>query len=145
MSNEQALAEFEASTREWVKENFPTTLAGSAMGLEGEAEASTKADFEVWRQRLAEKGWGAPTWPAQYGGAGLSHPEAKIISQEMAKLGAFNPIPLLAGMGVTMVGPTILEYGTDDQKERHLKHIASGEVRWCLGLSEPGAGSDLAS
>jgi len=145
MSNEQALAEFEASTREWVTENFPTTLAGSAMGLEGEAEASTKADFEVWRQRLAEKGWGAPTWPVQYGGAGLSHPEAKIISQEMAKLGAFNPIPLLAGMGVTMVGPTILEYGTDDQKERHLKHIASGEVRWCLGLSEPGAGSDLAS
>ena len=145
MSNKQALAEFEASTRDWVKGNFPATLAGSAMGLEGEADESTKADFELWRQRLAEKGWGAPTWPAEYGGAGLSHPEAKIISHEMAKIGAFNPIPLLAGMGVTMVGPTLLEYGTDEQKERHLKGMASGEIRWCLGLSEPGAGSDLAS
>ena len=145
MSNEQALNEFETTTREWVKENFPVSLAGSTMGLEGEASESKKADFEIWRQRLAEKGWGAPTWPVEYGGAGWGHPEAKIISHEMAKMGAFNPIPLMAGMGGTMVGPTILEYGTDDQKNRHLKSIASGEVRWCLGLSEPGAGSDLAS
>jgi len=145
MSNEQALKEFESTVREWVKENFPTSLAGSAMGLEGEADESSKTDFELWRQRLAEKGWGAPTWPVEYGGAGLSHPEAKIISHEMAKAGAFNPIPLLAGMGVTMVGPTLMEYGTDDQKARHLKGMASGEIRWCLGLSEPGAGSDLAS
>jgi alkylation response protein AidB-like acyl-CoA dehydrogenase len=143
MSN--ALEEFEATTREWVKENFPASLVGAAMGLAEEADGSTKADFELWRQRLADKGWGAPTWPVEYGGAGLSHPEAKIVSHEMAKIGAFNPIPLMAGMGVTMVGPTVLEYGTDDQKERHLKGIASGEVRWCLGLSEPGAGSDLAS
>ncbi|MFT7686294.1 MAG: alkylation response protein AidB-like acyl-CoA dehydrogenase [Candidatus Azotimanducaceae bacterium] len=145
MSNEQALKEFETATREWVKENFPLSLKGAAMGLEGEANESKKGDFELWRQRLASQGWGAPTWPVEYGGAGLSHPEAKIISHEMAKIGAFNPIPLLAGMGVTMVGPTILEYGTDDQKERHLKPIASGDIRWCLGLSEPGAGSDLAS
>jgi len=145
MSNEQSLEEFEVTTREWVKENFPASLVGSAMGLEGEAGGSTKDDFELWRQRLADKGWGAPTWPVEYGGAGLSHPEAKIISHEMAKIGAFNPIPLMAGMGVTMVGPTLLEYGTDDQKERHLKGMASGEIRWCLGLSEPGAGSDLAS
>jgi alkylation response protein AidB-like acyl-CoA dehydrogenase len=145
MSNEQALKEFETTTKAWVKENFPPSLAGTAMGLEGEASESEKADFELWRQRLAEKGWGAPTWPVEYGGAALGHPEAKIISHEMAKIGAFNPIPLMAGMGVTMVGPTILEYGTDDQKNRHLKSIASGEVRWCLGLSEPGAGSDLAS
>jgi len=145
MSNEQTLEEFEATTREWVKEHFPPSLKGAAMGLEGESSDSKQAEFELWRQRLADKGWGAPTWPVEYGGAGLSHPEAKIISHEMAKVGAFNPIPLLAGMGVTMVGPTILEYGTDDQKERHLKYIASGEIRWCLGLSEPGAGSDLAS
>lgn len=115
------------------------------MGLEGEADAGTKGDFETWRQRLAEKGWGAPTWPTEYGGAGLSHPEAKVISQEMAKMGAFNPIPLMAGMGVTMVGPTVLEYGTEEQKAKHLPGIASGEIRWCLGLSEPNAGSDLAS
>ncbi len=139
------LESFRSETHSWLTDNFPQSLKGAAMGLEGEADDSRKADFELWRKRLAEKGWGAPTWPKQYGGAGLSHPQAKIVSREMGKMGAFNPIPLMAGMGVTMVGPTLLEYGTDDQKERHLPGIASGEIRWCLGLSEPNAGSDLAS
>jgi len=102
-------------------------------------------DAVTWRKRLAGKGWGAPTWPTEYGGAGLSHPQAKVVAEELYKAGAFNPIPMLAGMGVTMVGPTLLEYGTDDQKARHLPGMASGEIRWCLGLSEPNAGSDLAS
>lgn len=139
------LKQFREEVAAWLADNFPPSLKGVPMGLEGEANEETRADFELWRQRLADKGWGAPTWPVEYGGAGLSHPEARIISQETAKAGGFNPIPLLAGMGVTMVGPTILEYGTDDQKERHLQGIASGEIRWCLGLSEPNAGSDLAS
>ena len=138
------LNQFREEVASWLEENFPPSLKGVPMGLEGESPEGA-ADFETWRQRLADKGWGAPTWPKAYGGAGLSHPQAKIISQEMAKAGGFNPIPLLAGMGVTMVGPTILEYGTDDQKARHLQGIASGEIRWCLGLSEPNAGSDLAS
>jgi len=145
MSETQNLEAFRESVREWVSSNLPPSIVGQGMGLEGEASDDVKADMDVWRQRLAEKGWGAPTWPVAYGGAGLGHPEAKIISQEMAKQGGFNPIPLLAGMGVTMVGPTILEYGTEDQKQRHLPGIASGEIRWCLGLSEPNAGSDLAS
>lgn len=145
MSQEATLDSFRAETKSWLEANFPATLKGKAMGLEGEADADTRADFETWRQRLAAKGWGAPTWPTEYGGAGLSHPEAKVISQEMAKIGAFNPIPLMAGMGVTMVGPTVLEYGTEEQKTKHLPGIASGEIRWCLGLSEPNAGSDLAS
>lgn len=144
MSEAQDLDAFRASVREWVEANLPPSIVGKGMGLEGEASDDVKADMDLWRQRLAEKGWGAPTWPKEYGGAGLGHPEAKIISQEVAKQGGFNPIPLLAGMGVTMVGPTLLEYGTDDQKQRHLPGIASGEVRWCLGLSEPNAGSDLA-
>lgn len=144
MSEAQDLEAFRASVRDWVTANLPPSIVGKGMDLEGEASDDVKADMDLWRQRLAEKGWGAPTWPKEYGGAGLDHPEAKIISQEMAKQGGFNPIPLLAGMGVTMVGPTILEYGTDDQKERHLPGIASGEIRWCLGLSEPNAGSDLA-
>jgi len=141
----QDLEAFREETRAWLKKNFPESLKGSSMGLEGEADGSLQGDFELWRQRLAAKGWGAPTWPTEYGGAGLSHPEAKVISKEMGKVGAFNPIPLMAGMGVTMVGPTVLEYGTDDQKSKHLPGIASGEIRWCLGLSEPNAGSDLAS
>ena len=145
MSQQAALEEFRASTKAWLEENFPKSLVGRAMGLEEDADESTKADFELWRQRLADKGWGAPTWAVEFGGAGISHPEAKVIGQEMGKLGAFNPIPMMAGMGVTMVGPTLLEYGTDEQKAKHLRGMASGEIRWCLGLSEPGAGSDLAS
>jgi len=137
--------EFRASVRAWLDENFPPSLAGMALGIEGETSPQLQADMDLWRARLAEQGWGAPTWPTQYGGAGLDHPQAKIIAQEIGKAGAFNPIPMLAGMGVTMVGPTVMEYGTDDQKTRHLPGIASGEVRWCLGLSEPNAGSDLAS
>ena len=113
--------------------------------MEESTEPELRADMDAWRERLAAQGWGAPTWPTQYGGAGLSDPEAKVIGQELGRQGAFNPIPLLTGMGITMVGPTVLEYGTDDQKARHLPGIASGEVRWCLGLSEPNAGSDLAS
>lgn len=143
MANE-ALETFRAEAAEWLKNNFPSALAGKGMGIEGEMTEDTRADWETWRQRLAEKGWGAPTWPKEFGGAGLSHPEAKVIAQEMGKIGAVNHIPLIAGMGVTMVGPTIMEYGTDDQKARHLPSIASGEIRWCLGLSEPNAGSDLA-
>ena len=139
------LEAFRAETKTWIQENFPASLKGSGMGLEGETDDASRADFETWRQRLAEKGWGAATWPTEYGGAGLSDAEARIVRQEMGRQGAFNPIPLIAGMGVTMVGPTVLEYGTDEQKARHLPGIASGEIRWCLGLSEPNAGSDLAS
>lgn len=139
------LDQFREEASSWIAANFPASIKGAAMGLSGDADESARADFDLWRSRLAEKGWGAPTWPKEYGGAGLTHPEAKVISQEMGKQGAFNPIPMLAGMGVTMVGPTILEYGTDEQKDKHLRGIASGEIKWCLGLSEPGAGSDLAS
>ncbi len=140
-----ALEAFRAEARAWVEENFPPSLAGKGMGMEGELDGDTKADFELWRARLGEKGWGAPTWPQEYGGAGLSHPQAKVVSEEISRVGGLNPIPALAGMGITMVGPTLLEYGTDDQKARHLPATARGEVRWCLGLSEPNAGSDLAS
>ena len=141
MSNLDTLRE---EVQSWVQANFPPALAAYDV-LSGEKPTDEeKAGLEAWRQSLAERGWGAPTWPTEYGGAGLSHPEAKVISQEIAKAGAFNHIPLITGMGVTMVGPTVLEYGTDEQKARHLPGIASGEIRWCLGLSEPNAGSDLA-
>ena len=145
MSESSELSDFRESARAWLSENFPASLAGKSVGMEGESVAALGDDLTAWRQRLAEQGWGAPTWPREYGGAGLSHPQVKVLNQEMEKAGAFNPIPMMAGMGVTMVGPTVLEYGTEDQKLKHLPGIASGEVRWCLGLSEPNAGSDLAS
>jgi len=139
------LSGFRDQVRAWLTANFPSALAGRSQSAVMERDPALADDLDQWRGKLAEKGWGAPTWPVDYGGAGLSDPEAKVIREEMAAVDAFNPIPLLAGMGVTMVGPTVLEYGTDDQKARHLPGIASGEVRWCLGLSEPNAGSDLAS
>lgn len=143
----QDLTGFRSEVADWLKANFPAALKGQAAAI---VEASSerdglKGDALEWRKALAAAGYGAPTWPKEYGGAGLTHPEAKVLSEEMGKVGAINPIPVLAGMGVTMVGPTILEYGTDEQKAKHLPGIASGEVRWCLGLSEPNAGSDLAS
>jgi alkylation response protein AidB-like acyl-CoA dehydrogenase len=145
MSESSELSDFRESASAWLSENFPASLAGKSVGMEGESVAALGDDLTAWRQRLAEQGWGAPTWPREYGGAGLSHPQVKVLNQEMEKVGAFNPIPMMAGMGVTMVGPTVLEYGTEDQKLKHLPGIASGEIRWCLGLSEPNAGSDLAS
>ncbi|NJN51737.1 MAG: acyl-CoA dehydrogenase [Gammaproteobacteria bacterium] len=136
---------FREDARNWIAKNFPASLAGKGIGMEGDSGARLGQDLETWRERLAAKGWGAPTWPKQYGGGGLSHPQAKIVNEELSAARAFNHIPMTTGMGITMVGPTVLEYGTEDQKERHLPGIASGQVRWCLGLSEPNAGSDLAS
>ncbi|MDG2045698.1 MAG: acyl-CoA dehydrogenase family protein [Halioglobus sp.] len=141
------LDKFRAETKAWLDENFPKSLNGKASEISHGKNNSGKLnkDNESWRKNLATQGWGAPTWPVAYGGAGLSQKQAQIINEEMAQIGAFNPIPTLAGMGVTMVGPTILEYGTESQKRRHLPMMASGENFWCLGYSEPGAGSDLAS
>ena len=139
--------DFRLEVSAWLEENFPKSLNGKASELSLGKNVSGKLveDSDTWRKNLAAQGWGTPTWPLEYGGAGLSQKHARVINEEMEKRGAFNPIPMLAGMGVTMVGPTILEYGTEAQKRRHLPKMASGEIFWCLGYSEPGAGSDLAS
>jgi alkylation response protein AidB-like acyl-CoA dehydrogenase len=136
------LEEFRAEARTWLEANFPASLrgAGAAAGMDGPAPES---DALAWKQRMGAKGWGTPTWPAAYGGGGLSPQKARVLQQEMSRIGAFNP--LMAGMGVTMIGPTILDYGTEDQKRRHIPPIVRGDVRWCVGYSEPNAGSDLAS
>ncbi|HYD45406.1 MAG TPA: acyl-CoA dehydrogenase family protein [Phenylobacterium sp.] len=138
------LESFRKEARDWLEENFPKSLAhqpGIAAALmDGPAPSG---DIGLWKQRMGEKGWGTPTWPKEYGGGGLSGQEARVLQQEMARIGAFNP--LTAGMGVTMIGPTILDYGTEEQKRKHIPPIVRGEVRWAVGYSEPGAGSDLAS
>jgi alkylation response protein AidB-like acyl-CoA dehydrogenase len=143
MSDE--LNAFREEARQWISDNFPESLNGKGLGMEDDERADLGPDLEVWRERLASRGWGAPTWPTEYGGGGLSQTHVKVINEELTAASAFNHIPMTTGMGTTMVGPTVLEYGTEDQKQRHLPGIASGEVRWCLGLSEPNAGSDLAS
>src|SRR5690606_24994039 len=108
-----------------------------------EGEVEDNADLKLWHQRIVDKGWGCPTWPTEYGGGGLTPQQNRVLIQEMGRVGAFNP--LSTGMGIPMVGPTILEYGTEQQKREHIPPICRGEVRWCLGYSEPGAGSDLAA
>jgi alkylation response protein AidB-like acyl-CoA dehydrogenase len=88
------------------------------------------------------EGWTAPTWPTEYGGGGLSAAQAKVLEQELAA--AKLPPPLM-GFGLEMIGPTLLNFGTEEQKREHLTKIARGEIRWCQGYSEPDSGSDLAS
>jgi len=95
----------------------------------------------AWQRILFEKGWVAPTWPKEYGGPGWSEIQRAIFAAECARAGA----PSLAPMGLRMVGPCIIGYGTREQKARHLPRILSGEDYWCQGYSEPGAGSDLAA
>jgi alkylation response protein AidB-like acyl-CoA dehydrogenase len=132
---------FRAEAREWLEANFPKSLANQQMQMIPGAEGLS-ADGKLWKQRMADKGWGAPTWPTEYGGGGLSGAQARVLQQEMNRIGADNPV---AGMGTSMFGPTLLEYGTEAQKKRHIPPIVRGELRWCQGYSEPGAGSDLAS
>jgi alkylation response protein AidB-like acyl-CoA dehydrogenase len=136
------LEPFRAEVAGWIKANFPAALKGQAMLAAAEVTRDD-ADLRTWRKRFGEIGWAAPTWPREYGGAGLSPAHARVIGQELAKAGAFNP--LLFGMGITMIGPTILDYGTEEQKKTHIPRIVKGEVQWCVGYSEPNAGSDLAS
>ncbi|MBV9510153.1 MAG: acyl-CoA dehydrogenase family protein [Caulobacteraceae bacterium] len=141
---EQALEGFRAEARGWIEENFPSSLRGKAsLALQSVEGAWSDGDLKLWKDRIGAKGWATPTWPTEYGGGGLSPRQAAVLQQEMSRIGAFNP--LLMGMGITMVGPTILDYGTEEQKKRHIPRIVRGEVRWCIGYSEPNAGSDLAS
>ncbi len=136
---------FRGEARNWLEENYPQSLRRDADAtLEAIMMGGVKptGDLKLWKERMAAKGWGAPTWPKQYGGGGLSPQEARILQDEMTRIGATNP---MLGVGTSMFGPTLLEYGTEEQKQRHIPPIVKGELRWCQGYSEPGAGSDLAS
>jgi alkylation response protein AidB-like acyl-CoA dehydrogenase len=133
---------FRGEARKWLEENFPSSLKGKGGMMMGEDGPEFTTDFARWKTAMGDKGWGTPTWPRQYGGGGLTPQQARVLQQEMNRIGAFNPI---GGMGVMMFGPTLLEYGNEEQKKRHVPGIVKGEVWWCQGYSEPGAGSDLAS
>ncbi len=133
-------------TRRWLAANCPASMRTRMLPGEevngGRKRGGTNPDAYVWLERMAARGWTAPTWPVAYGGAGLDKPSFLILLEELQRIGARPP---LGGMGISMIGPTLLEYGNEDQKRRHLPPIARGETAWCQGYSEPGAGSDLAS
>ena len=136
---EDDLAAFRADVRDWLAAHFPASLKDRGVPAD---DHILDADQLAWRETFGATGWGVPTWPSAYGGADLGRAHARAIKAELARAGAYNPI---GGMGVMMVGPTLLEFGTELQKLRHMPLIARGEIRWCQGFSEPGAGSDLAS
>jgi len=135
------LESFRAEARSWIEANFPKSLKNRDAMSFMEGFGSKEPDFLKWKAAMGEKGWGIATWPKPWG-AGLSKAQGRVLQQELARAGAFNPI---GGMGVGMFGPTLLEYGTEEQKKQHMPGIRNGTVRWCQGYSEPGAGSDLAS
>lgn len=134
-----SLKGFRKEVDEWIAAHFPSSLRGRAAPLVSDV---LDADQQRWRQAMGTKGWAVPTWPRAYGGADLDRAHEREIQQALAAAGAYDPIQ---SMGTIMFGPTLLEHGTDLQKLRHLPGIARGEVKWCQGFSEPGAGSDLAS
>jgi alkylation response protein AidB-like acyl-CoA dehydrogenase len=138
-----SLEDFRGETRAWLEENCPPGARGPGPISNGSSKIRIEdPDTLLWLERMVEKGWTVPSWPREYGGGGLSKDEYLVLLQEMARI---NARPALSSFGTSMIGPTLLEMGTEDQKARHLPRIARAEVEWCQGYSEPGSGSDLAS
>lgn len=140
------LEAFRGETRAWLEENCPPTMRTPMTSEDetvwgGHKEQYANPEAKLWLDRMGAKGWTAPNWPKEYGGGGLSKEEAKVLGQELGRIGAR---PALASFGLWMLGPVLLEYATEEQKQRFLPQIVRGEIRWCQGYSEPGAGSDLA-
>jgi len=136
------LEDFRAETRAWLEQNCPDGAKGPGQTPLGSKSIELEPDVRTWLDRMANKGWTVPTWPVEYGGAALNNDEYKILIEELKRVGARTP---LTGRGVNYIGPTILEFGTDEQKARWLPICARGDGAWAMGYSEPGAGSDLAS
>lgn len=139
------LETFRKETRAWLEENCPASMRTPMPEEEiiwgGRRQTYRNPDAKLWLDRMAARGWTAPTWPREYGGAGLSKAEAGVLAQELRSIGAREA---LSSFGIWMLGPVLLEYASEEQKREHLPKIVRGEIRWCQGYSEPGAGSDLA-
>jgi acyl-CoA dehydrogenase len=142
-----SLEGFRAETRAWLEQNAPAGIRDLPEGEEntcwgGRNYVFKSEDQRLWLERMAAKGWTVPEWPRAYGGGGLSKDEAKILQQELRRIKAKEP---LESLGIWMLGPALLKYGSEAQKLEFLPDIARGKIRWAQGYSEPGAGSDLAS
>lgn len=141
------LEQFRTSTAAWLAANCPEEMRGPPANEEeicwgGRRACFASAAQRVWLERMAAQGWTVPQWPREYGGAGLDQHHARVLREEMRRLDCRDP---LMSFGISMLGPALLRFGSDAQKKEHLPRIARGEIRWCQGYSEPGAGSDLAS
>jgi len=136
------LEAFRQDARAWLAANCPASMRGRMVHIEDIHEAYGTDDARLWLERAAARNWVAPGWPKEYGGGGLNGAQQRVLREEMT---AIKAVPPWFDLGLVMIGPTLLEFGTEAQKQRHLPRIARGEVRWCQGFSEPGAGSDLAS
>ena len=133
--NDRPDEEFRAAFRDWVGDNCPIHLRYMRK------QRPLFDEVAEWYRALAAKGWLAPTWPKQYGGMGLSPAKHMIYVEEWGRLGC----PRIPDHGIGLVGPLLIQYGTEEQKAFYLPRILSGEHVWCQGYSEPNAGSDLAS
>ncbi|WP_417612265.1 acyl-CoA dehydrogenase family protein [Parasphingorhabdus sp.] len=127
---------FRAEVREFIDNNYPENI-----GTRGVQDEMSREDMLAWHKILGKKGWSVPAWPKEYGGTDWTPTQRYIWSEENARKNTVMPLPF----GVAMVGPVIYTFGNEEQKAQHLPGILSGDVWWCQGYSEPGAGSDLAS
>ena len=137
---------FRTETRAWLEANCPPEMRQPMRSEKDACWGGRRVEYQSpaqhqWLDIMAARGWTVPDWPSDYGGGGLSAAEAKVLKEEMAALGCRPP---LTSFGISMLGPALLKFGTEDQKQHYLGQIARGEIRWCQGYSEPGAGSDLA-
>jgi acyl-CoA dehydrogenase len=141
-----ALTQFRDETRTWLEENCPASMRTAMHPDEGvwggRKQSYPNPDSKLWLDRMGAKGWTCPLWPKEYGGGGLSQEENGVLQQELFNIRAR---PVLTSFGISMLGPVLLEFGTEEQKLEHIPRIVRGEIRWCQGYSEPAAGSDLAS
>ena len=137
-----AIESFRQETREWLAQNCPVGARGPGQIPWGSTRVPLENDARIWLERMAGRGWTVPTWPREFGGAELTPAQYLILLEELRRIDARSP---LTGRGVNYIGPTLLDYGTPEQKGRWLPGIARGEGGWCMGYSEPGAGSDLAN
>ncbi|WP_417617458.1 acyl-CoA dehydrogenase family protein [Parasphingorhabdus sp.] len=127
---------FRAEVREFIENNYPQNI-----GTRGVQDELSREDMLAWHKILGKKGWSVPAWPTEYGGTDWTPTQRYIWGEENARKNTVMPLPF----GVAMVGPVIYTFGNEEQKAQHLPGIRSGDVWWCQGYSEPGAGSDLAS
>ena len=129
--------DFRQEVRAFLSAELPVEFAQKM----ARGEPMTKAETHEWTQKLAQRGWAAPNWPAEHGGPGWTLIQRHIFDVECRLAHA----PYVSGFGFVMVGPAICKFGTPQQQQEHLPKILSSERWWCQGYSEPGAGSDLAS